>query len=71
MTGEPAKNFVFKYGNKQLSWNLLAYYLDPDFAVPFASAIYKNEIIMGIPTFIKTSGVNSFVVGKVTFADVQ
>jgi hypothetical protein len=71
ISGEPIKNYVYKYLNKQDSWNLLAYYQDPDFGVPAISDIYKNEIIIGIPAFVKSVGVKTVKVGKISFVNVQ
>lgn len=53
------------------TWNLYAFYKDPDNGVPVSCAIWKNEIIMGIPFFHKCAGANCFNTGKATIATVE
>jgi FG-GAP repeat len=53
------------------SWNLYAYYTDPDNGVPASAAIWSDEIVMGIPVFYRCAGINCFSTGKASFATVQ
>ncbi len=53
------------------TWNLYAFYKDPDNGVPESCAIWNNEVMMGIPSFYKCAGVNCFNTGKATIAKVE
>lgn len=82
----PDVKSVSMYGNKALvltstkvyvhkrtgsAWNLYAYFPDPDGGLLASASIWGNEIITGVPSFLRCSGVNCFNSGKAFFVTVE
>jgi hypothetical protein len=63
------KAYVFKRTGS--SWNLYAYYPDPDHGDPTNAVIWDKEIIMGIPSFIRCAGTSCFNTGKASFVTAE
>jgi hypothetical protein len=64
-------NKLYVHKRTGSNWNLYAYYADPENGAPQSASIWRNEIIMGIPSFYRCAGVNCFDVGKATIATVE